>query len=178
MSKPIFQIGDYVYVPRFQQTETKIVCPDCLGQKAVTLIMGDKQHVSIECAGCKSGYEPARGYRILHERVPSVEIGKVTSVALGEDGFLYSGDGFYNANEHQIAQDRDNAMKIAENMAASHKAEELKRFQTQKEFTHRTWAWHAHYYRSKVRQAQKDIETYTAMLNVAKENCKGGEPSE
>ena len=54
-----FEIGERVWTVReYPHYDTLQLCSDCLGQKAVTLIMGDGTHVSIACENCKEGLYP------------------------------------------------------------------------------------------------------------------------
>lgn len=176
MNSPKYQIGDEVWIPRFSPMETRIKCPDCLGTKALTVIMGDGSQVSIDCVGCALGYEPSRGFVVIHEWKPYVDWGRIDGVERRDNTFEYRGYQFGGLEESKLTKSKEEAEAIAARMAEEHKVEELHRFEQCKENTRRSWAWNAHYHRQKVKQAQHDLEYHTAKLNVAKVKAKEGEP--
>lgn len=177
MNDPKFKIGDSVWIPRFNMVDKPVVCPDCLGRKALTVIMGDDSKVSIECTGCSQGYDPARGYIVLHEWKPTIEPTTVDTIKLNGDGWLYSGNRFYEQPESGVFATDAEAMARAVEMGKAHEADELDRLENRKENTRRTWAWNATYHRRELKEAQRRVEYHSSKLNVAKAKAKEPEPA-
>lgn len=175
MNPPKYQIGDEVYVPRFRNVEKSIPCPDCCGTKALTVIMGDGEQLSINCAWCAKGYDPPRGYLIVYDWAAYTERSYIEGVERSDGTYEYRGCG-WSEKEDQIALTKEAAQVIACKRAEAHNEAEQHRYLACKEQTSRSWAWNASYHRNKIKQAQKDIEYHTAKLNVAKVKAKEGEP--
>ena len=58
----IRQIGDIAWHAESGTRQETEVCPECCGKKYLTVILGDDSQVTIDCAGCASGYDPSKGY--------------------------------------------------------------------------------------------------------------------
>jgi hypothetical protein len=50
-------VGDKVWVATFQRTEYGETCPDCLGEKAVTVTTPAGESFTVACQTCRHGYE-------------------------------------------------------------------------------------------------------------------------
>ena len=57
-----YKIGDTVWYAQLKSVTKSVKCPDCFGDKFLTVIKGDSSQVTIDCAGCSSGYNPPNGY--------------------------------------------------------------------------------------------------------------------
>jgi len=169
MSK--YNIGDKVWYAKTETKEKTVTCPDCFGQKALTVIKGDGSQVSIECEGCRRGYEGSQGYVTFYEWCASaclVVIERVEETAIKtEYGFwnCYSGesDRFFDTKEE--------AEKKSLELSEEHNQYELDKI-NQKEKHNRTWSWNAHYHRDCIKRAERDLAYHTAKLSVAKIKAK------
>ena len=57
------KIGDVVWTARLKHCEFRETCPDCLGTKAVTLLLENGERHKLECKTCyPGGFDPPRGY--------------------------------------------------------------------------------------------------------------------
>ena len=61
-SLPIpFAIGEEVWWVGPGWKQEMITCPECAGTRALTLILGNGESVSLACDNCSLGYDPPRG---------------------------------------------------------------------------------------------------------------------
>ncbi len=175
MSK--FQIGETVWVARFEMVKQWLECPDCCGSGVLTVIKGDGLKVSIECTGCQSGYEPPKGRVYLYEHKESVRQTEITGIEQAvEDNKVvikYRSTHDYIHDSAHITTTREEAVEIAQRLACNADREEKERFQ-KKEKPERSWAWNATYHRSQLKEAQKQVEYHSGKLAVAKLKQKGG----
>lgn len=168
-------IGDTAWVARAAPVETWVICPDCCGQKALTIIFGDGTQASIECENCKRGYEPPRGVVVLHEYKPVVEPNTITGMDQRQEGAnmkvqYWSGcSGFDGENAFATIEE---AQARANELMAIRAKEEKEAFEKGKYNRDKTWAWNASYHRKCLKEAQRNIEYHTAKLNVAKAKSK------
>lgn len=172
--QPKFQIGDDVWFAKFENTEASIVCPDCGGTKHVTVEMFDGTRHTLNCEGCKVGFEGPRGRLKTWERKPVALPVRVSSVSIEADKIEYRVNGGWIADEDRLFLTKEEAMVRADEVAAEATREESERLQ-RKLKADRTWAWHVHYHRRAVRQAEKDLAYHTSKLNVARAKAKESE---
>ena len=169
--QPKYQIGDEVWFAKFESAEASIVCPDCGGTKYVTMEMFDGARHTLDCEGCKVGFEGPRGRITTWQRKPVAEPVRVSSVSIEADKIEYRVNGGWIAAEDRLFLTKEEAMVRADEVAADAMREEGERLQ-RKAKADRSWAWHVHYHRRCVRQAEKDIAYHTSKLAVARTKSK------
>ena len=175
--KAKFDIGDDVWRATFDASESFITCPDCGGTKHIRCILFDGSEVTIDCRGCQSGYDSPTGRVRVYDRAANAKSCTITGVSIdeGRDGlvieYVAKGEYTYHVKEEFLFATKAEAMAKAEMMAADESAIEKVRIRKKEKDTS-TWAWNVHYYRSKIRQAEKDIFYYTAKLNAATPHLK------
>ncbi|MBU1067332.1 hypothetical protein KKE60_06065 [Patescibacteria group bacterium] len=165
MSK--YKISDKVWYAQGKRIEKRVPCPDCFGQKALTVIRGDGSQVSIECVGCATGYEPPRGYITFYEQIGDVL--EVTIDRIGETALEteYGFKGCYYVKETDLFAAKEDAEQRALVLAEEHNQEELNKI-NQKEKHNRSWAWNVHYHNDCIVRAEKQLAYHKAKLAVAK----------
>jgi len=172
-----YNIGDKPWYAGNENTQKTMTCPECLGKKYLTVILGDGTQVTIDCAGCSLGYDPPRGYVTYHEYGPSVHQATICKVEISSEGVKYGIDG--NSHSYHIAEPinlfdtKEEAEVRAQELADEHNQEEHVKI-NQKDYgnRHRTWSWHVHYYRQQIRRAKDEIEYAEAKLDAAKSHTK------
>src|SRR3990167_8589377 len=95
-----FVIGETVWWVGNGYQEEFVTCPECLGSKAITMILGNGEQYSLRCEGCSRGYEGPFGVvtRIFYKHVPEkvtlnrVEISgnRISYSVSGPDATCYS----------------------------------------------------------------------------------------
>lgn len=171
----MYNIGDKVWHASRESTQERVICPECFGKKYLTVILGDDSRVTIDCAGCASGYDPPRGYVTYYKQFVNVSQVVINKVEVTRDYVEYgSSKGECN---YRIGRDTDffSTKKEAEiratELAEKWNKEELEKIH-RKEKNNRTWSWHVHYYRSQIRGAKKTIERAKEKLDAAKLHTK------
>ena len=166
-----------VWQATYGAEEKWIPCPDCLGQKYAKVTFADGSEVTVECEGCKRGYEPSRGVICTHEYQAWVARAGVVGME------IHSADG---GASHQIRYsltnrlfvDEDNLFALkseaeirAQELALEHAAAEAAKI-LRKDKPSDTWSRNASYHRRALKQAQRDVEYHTAKLSAAQAHVK------
>ncbi len=169
---PAFAIGDTAWTGRYERKERWIPCPDCCGQKALTVILGDGSQVSIDCICAWPAYGARAGSVVTYDYDPVVEqiVIDGIEVRMGrptEYKFNATECSYRTVNETNVFHDREGAMARAMERKAEQEAEEAKRMASKEKGDH-TWAWNVTYHRRELKRAIHGVEYHTAKLNVAK----------
>jgi len=173
-SLPIpFAIGEIVWRCGNGHVEEYLVCPECAGTKALTLVQGNGEQVFIACACCSLGSDPPSGRvkRTRFEHRPERFL--CARVDVNGDVIRYRDDAlscsyceatrlFRSHEECQRACDAENAQRAEEEKARAIANLASKR---------RDMAWSVHYWGRKVRDLAKDLETARARLAVCKDRA-------
>lgn len=77
---PPFSIGQTLWLPSHAPVEEMVSCPVCAGQRFVTLILGDGEHVRIPCEGCGIGFDGPRGVVKEYTYTPTVRAFVIAAV--------------------------------------------------------------------------------------------------
>ena len=164
------KIGDVVWIARLKHKKFQIVCPDCLGTKAVTLMLENGDRESLECKTCyPGGYEPPRGYITKTQYQPTAETQTIVAMEVSAKKTTYR---FYNWSCDQVFDNEADAVKAAEYIRTENENNDYQRFVWKKEDSRQTWAWNCSYYRRQIQDAKKQIARAEAQLNVAKVKAK------
>jgi hypothetical protein len=171
-----YKLNDTPWHASFESTKKTMTCPECQGQKYLTVILGDGSRVTIDCAGCASGYDLPTGYVSYWEHSPIAKQVRICKVEITSEEIEYGYDG--TASSHSRGKDTEffdtkaEAEARAQEMAEEWNKEQEEKLLSKKEFNHRTWAWHVHYYRNKIRRAKEEIERAERQLDAAKKHVK------
>jgi hypothetical protein len=179
MITPRYQIGTNVFRAAFENKPFDVPCPNCWGDKYLTVILGDKSQVTVECTGCKIGYEPPRGTIVLYQSIPVVHKDIIVGIELrrfgnGEERYVYQLQNYYGVEETNIFLDRTAAEIRAQEFAQQAGEEALKQFFS-KEKDRDSWARNATYHCNCLKHAQMEVNYHQAKLNAALSHKKDGE---
>ena len=167
----VYNIGDKVWYAQRKAVERQELCPDCFGQRALTVIKGDGSQVSIGCVACVRGFDYATGYVNWHGHVVDVAEVVIEKVELTPDKVEYGFRNCYHADQSCMFDTKEEAEARALELAEEHNQEERERIYRKEKHNH-TWAWNAHYHRDCIKRAENDLKYHTAKLNVAKVRAK------
>lgn len=81
-----YKIGDTVYYPYYEAEQVWETCPDCGGTKHIRCILYTGEELTIQCEGCKRGYEDACGKVRVYKRLPHARQGTIAGVTLTGEG--------------------------------------------------------------------------------------------
>ena len=177
MNKPRFNFGDYVYHAASRSLQESVVCPDCNGDRYVTIIYQGETY-TVDCEGCKHGYLGSTGVRDTHVWKSEVHEGFVEAIEKEWNepyGFEYriSADngGRWVLKEEDTFATKEEAEVRAEELTKKQQANTDQQVVT-KIRPDKTWAWNVTYYKRQIKDAQKTIEYATLQLNAAKKHVK------
>jgi len=167
-------IGDTVWVARIKLKDYRIICPDCLGTKAVTLILENGERHILECKiCCPGGYDGPRGYIIKTQYTPDVQLQEIVGIEITSEKTIYR---FHDWSTDKVFESRDEAIVEANRLREELETDAMQRFIFEKENAKRTWAWNYSYYKQQIRDAKQTLAYAEARLNVCKQKAK--EPGE
>lgn len=172
-----FNIGDKIWYAKYERyTTEKVTCPDCCGNKYLTIIMGDETKINIPCQSClhrdEYSYEDySRGFIEVYVGKPKVEQLIITGIDCQGDEIEYkmktSSCSCYIATEKQIFNNEADAIIKGQGLADEYLIEQKNNIENRKHNDKRTWAWHVYYHRKAIEGAKKNIEYHTKKLGIA-----------
>lgn len=169
---PKFNIGQEVYWARIEGKEKAIECLECRGKRFLTVILGDGEQVTIECAGCARGYDLPTGFMRLHVYAPSVTLTTINRVEIAAEELAeYGVNGSYRVKEDCLFLDKAEAETKARQLSDELTRSEEEAIHRKKKPT-RTWAWNVHYHRAEIRRAKESIEYNERKLAAALPHMK------
>lgn len=176
MQKPKYNIGDTAWAFYYDNVKDYETCPDCRGDKYVTLTLGCGNKFTLECETCTpGGYESATGRIAFFKR--RAEDFKVTITSVDVSGgkleykYERGGNFAYYAKESELASTKEKAIALGEEAAREANEKERYDFYT-RERPDKKWSWNVSYYRGQIKKATKDLEYYGKMLDAQKEFAK------
>lgn len=161
-----FKIGDLVWWARFDSKEACLECPDCAGTGRLRVIMGDDTIVSIECEGCRRGYQPATGYLKIYERTARAQTAIVTGAEIDGDKVEWRLSESYRVSDDCLFDNEQDCLARAQQLAAEYDQRERDQI-SKKEKPTRSWGWNA-----RIKEAERQIEYHTKKLSVASIKAK------
>ena len=147
------------------------MCPDCFGKLRLTVILGNGEYISIECAGCSAGYEPPRGYVVVYEASAQIQEMTISGIEVSQDEPAKYRSLCYSLKEENLFRTKEEADVRAQQLADEHTKEEKDRF-NRKEKDTRTWAWNARYHRECIKRAEKDLVYHQGKLLISSAKAK------
>lgn len=163
-----FKIGDKVWIARAGNfSESWITCPDCLGQKSLTVITGNGSYITIDCECCKAGYEGCKGQIKVYGFLAVAHEIEINEISVDNGKVEYN-----HEEESNVFLTKVEAESRAEQFRARYESEELNRLNFMKENPKKSWAWNASYHRKNLKEALRQVEYHSSKLNVAKLKSK------
>lgn len=163
-----FAIGEEVFVAwaRSYNQET-IKCPVCDGKRSVTLILGDGEHVPIECEFCQRGCDPPGGYVTRYVAASGVNRAVIEGIALNDGDWKFTID----HHTHKLA-DADMFTNEAEAearrvvMHAEAERQAQANFESQFKGSKRKHSWTVGYHRSEIADLKRKLEWHESKLRA------------
>ncbi len=174
-----YNIGDQVWVARTTTEDDYVTCPDCLGKKFLTVIMGDDSQVTISCRACERGYEGSLGHIHTWKHTAVVECVTINGLEIARNSNMVeqieykvgTSSCYQTYKENEVFDTKEAASILAADLATERTIQEVKQVK-HKTKDHKSWAWHVTYFRGIIRRAEKEIERATTQLNYAKTKAK------
>jgi hypothetical protein len=166
--KVMFDIGDKVWIAKWEKDKRWETCPHCLGEKCLTIIMGDKTQVSIDCVCCVEAWRSS-GKVAIYDYIPKAEEVKLDGYEVksekGKAKTSYRSGcwGFDN-----VFATKEEALVFALAKIEQKKAEDKRQLEYTKEQAGKTWASNATHHIEQIKNFEKQIEYHKTKLAVAK----------
>lgn len=177
----MYQIGDKVFLASGVPKRVWVLCPDCLGDGRVKIILGGIEHW-IDCLCCQRGIQSLGRIETYEYNgdVQEIVIGGVES-SQTERGtevryrFNVTENSWSSVEADRVFTDKTDAEVKARELSVYHNREAEENLR-RKFDSKKSWVWNASYHRREIERAKRDIEYHTKKLNVASQ--KSGVPNE
>lgn len=168
----IFKVGDTAWVPSYGNMQKLITCPDCLGNRYLTCILGDGTQITFDCECCREGWEYTGKLRI-YEYQANVHSINITGLEIDTKGGIQvhrykDGCAIYS----DVFATKEEAMAFAEAKVIEHDKAEQNRIKNHKEYARKSWAWNATYHQRQIKDLEKKIAYHEAKLRAAQPKAK------
>ena len=152
-----FEIGQQMWEALYPPTRVRVPCPVCFGQLAVTVVLGDGEHVGVPCEACGIGYDGPRGYieewRYEAAARPFVIAGVESMrrddwVVKNDDGWSINYANLFATEHEALASARAQVESLMERQCDTrrHKRQEVKRA-----------LWSVRYHREQIQDLNRKI---------------------
>lgn len=158
-----FAIGDVVWKRGSGSTERQIVCPDCAGTRAITLILGNGTQQTMDCNVCARGYDrpsgivtvtdyDARPTRFVCNRICGFRDGQPEYTESPEGSNCYTT--VQASDLYRTEAECEAACKVWNEQQAAYRAEQAGAYLESKR---RDMAFSSHYWARKVKDLERDL---------------------
>lgn len=168
-----YKPGDTIWHASFTpHREKHVPCPVCFGKRSVVLILGNDDHVTIECDYCGKGSpDGPRGYDTVYEAEAIAVERTITEVRVrvttdGEER-EYLAANWVLAPGDMFATEAE-ALTRAQEKAAAAEAEETRRGGVSWQDDAKSYAWKAGYHMRNAERARRDLAYSERMISVCK----------
>ena len=167
-----FAIGVEVWWVGNGYREEMVACPECCGSRAITMILGNGEHVSLGCALCGPGYQPPTGQikRTYYQYAPERYVPELVRID-GEEVVYHKallGGGYRVAYPHDMFTDKTACQDRCDELNKQRTAEEDRRATAILQSKRRELAYSATYWRQQVKKLEDDLARVKARLAMCK----------
>jgi ribosomal protein S27E len=171
-----YEIGQKLWLASWDSSEDYVRCPDCGGTGRLLVTFHDETTVSIECAGCASGYNPPTGYvRVYNRRAKALPV-IITGVEVRDGKTEWRTNSHYCPDEADLYDNENDCLAGALLKAQKADQEEREKIGAKEKPT-RTWAWNASYHRKEIKRCKESIEYHERKLAAANLKARSEEAS-
>lgn len=167
MNHPL-KVGDTVWFAQCGTREVIRPCPVCFGKLAVTVILGNDEHIATPCDYCGKGYGGPTGVEREYEWIAKPTQITITGVTTEDRGngpeCSYRFHEGYCADQGELFDTKEEAEARCAVKAAEHAEDERKRREWRKESAHKSFSWHVGYHRKEVREAKRRLAWHEARV--------------
>ena len=174
------KVGDRVWVARCDWVPVTKPCPVCFGEKAVTLILGNGDHIQLDCDYCGRGYELPTGTVQEYEYVVAPECMTITNIEAqtNSEGTTYEYKSSYLCPQpDKIFLTKEEAEAKGLELKAELEKEQETRVEYIKKNFHKTFSWNAGYHRREAKRLRKTAEWHERKAQLCKARAKEQHPA-
>ena len=183
-----YKVGDTVWVPKAGSTQVEIPCPVCFGKKVATLILGNDDHVILDCEFCQKGFEHSRGFVNEYQFVAKAYPVTIDAVCVEtrqdkeivEYKVIHSEFSSSSYKESNLFATKEEAEAVAKGMADKQIADESERENSRKRSVSKSFTWNAGYWmreakskRDEAERCDKRAQVQAAKAKKKEENSDG-----
>jgi len=172
-----FALGQALWWVGSGYQEEWIVCPECCGTKAITMVRGDGTAVSVHCVACAVGFEPPTGKvkRIFYQHRPTPFVPRRVEIR-GQE-ILYSTSDpdaqcYSSVPASLLFASKEACQAACDALNAERTKHEEERAIAMLASTRRGLAWSVHYWGRLVKELERHLAQARARLAVCKEKEK------
>jgi hypothetical protein len=175
MMNPPFEIGQRLWLPRSAQTQVVVTCPVCFSQRKVTVILGDGEHVQVDCDGCGLGYEGPQGSVTTYESgARAVEFVISEVVAFRGGRWTFESTGGDRADDDELRGTEADALAVAEMQVTALMEYEMNRRKVPRDELKKL-AWIVRYHRDCLREHERKAEYHRSqVMKLSQDKAEGG----
>ncbi len=157
---PPFTVGEVWWLPSHAPNKITVPCPVCAGQRRVTLILGDGEHVSLHCDGCGIGFDGPRGVIEEYSYEPQVvpfPIASIVRFDSDSDRYRWTvrSDTGATADFSDLCMTESEAMAVA---SANALAQEERNMETrQRKKKNARGGWTVRYHREQIKDLERQL---------------------
>lgn len=161
----MFNVGDTIWISRFDRCTEWVPCPVCFTKRKVTVILGDGTAIETPCNYCGNGFEESSGYVEKQTATPKAMSCVVTAVyeevtAAGRK-VEYRCD-TWCVYEHKAFAAREEALAAAVTLATEQNAQEREYRAGLKEYSYKSYSWHVGYHKREAKEHRRQAEYHEA----------------
>lgn len=169
-----FPIGEPIWWVGYGVKKEWVECPECAGTKVLTLIQGNGEKVTIDCACCSRGYEPPHGVieRTVYEHTPTRFIPGRVEISGGVIRYSESGPDaacYRIVRVDELFSDRDECEAACVQLNEDRAKQDAELAVRNLASKRREMAWSVHYWGRKVKELERDLVTARERLQRCKE---------
>lgn len=168
-----FELGVTIWAADTSSHPEWVECPECAGTRVLTLIQGNGEQVSIDCACCRNGYEPSTGRVQTTQWRAAPRPFTPRRFRMDGDEWMFSEEspeavayGCYRVD--RLFKDRAACQAECDRMNAEHVKHMEESMLLNLMSKRRDMAWSVHYWGRQVKDLEKNLERAKARLQVCK----------
>ena len=171
-----FAVGEHLWWTGRGSYEKQITCPECVGTKVVTMILGNGDTHALQCACCTRGCGPALGTITRHVREHTPTAFTPARVILGHSGICYSESppeamAYSYTEAKDLYRDRDECQAACEAKVSDWRTQEQIDIKNMSSRAKKDLTWSVHYWSRMVKDREREAEAARRQLNKCKEKA-------
>lgn len=166
-----YNVGDHVWLVHCGTCRVEEICPVCFGEKRVTLILGNRDLITLPCDYCSKGFDFPRGYIVEYRYVSTTEHVMITDVhvaqSINKETIEYISDHGY-LREEDIFDTEAEALVRCETKTLEMEHERITKSEYIKANTQKSFSWNAGYHLRAAKKSQESVDYHNKMAVICK----------
>ena len=142
-----FQIGQEVWQATFDAEPDYVTCPECAGTGRIRCLLPNDTMVSIDCEGCRRGYDGPQGVLQVYKRTARASLVTIKGFEFRDGKVDWETTFSYRSADDDLFLTEDEAKARAISMSDAFDKADRERV-NKKEKDTRSWSWNVHHRRS------------------------------